>query len=144
MIGRFFWSSISDYIGRKNLYFIFFIIGAGLYSLIPLVGKSQNLELFILCYCLILSMYGGGFSGIPAYLADLYGVKNVGAIHGRLLTSWSVAGILGPVLVNYIRESQINQGVPKSEAYNVTMHIMVGLLLFGAVCNFFVKPVDPK
>ena len=109
MIGRFFWSSISDYIGRKNLYFIFFILGAGLYSLIPLVGKAQNLELFILCYCLILSMYGGGFSGIPAYLADLYGVKNVGAIHGRLLTSWSVAGILGPVFVNYIRESQINQ-----------------------------------
>jgi hypothetical protein len=89
-------------------------------------------------------MYGGGFATIPAYLADMFGTKMVGAIHGRLLTAWSVAGVLGPVLVNYIREYQIDQGVPRALAYNVTMYILAGLLAAGFLCNWLVKPVDAK
>jgi hypothetical protein len=80
-------------------------------------------------------MYGGGFATIPAYLRDMFGTMHVGAIHGRLLTAWSVAGVLGPVLVNYIRQSQIDSGVPKAQAYSVTMYIMCGLLLMGFCCN---------
>ena len=72
-------------------------------------------------------MYGGGFATIPAYLADLFGVGNVSAIHGRLLTAWSTAGILGPVLVNYIREFQIGRGVAPADAYTFTMYILVGV-----------------
>jgi MFS family permease len=86
-------------------------------------------------------MYGGGFATIPAYLADLFGTQFVGAIHGRLLTAWSTAGILGPVLVNYIREYQLDHGVPASQAYNVTMYILAGLLVLGLLCNLAVRPV---
>jgi hypothetical protein len=89
-------------------------------------------------------MYGGGFATIPAYLADIFGTKFVGGIHGRLLTAWSAAGVLGPVLVNYIREAQINAGVDPANAYNITMFIMAGLLVVGFVCNLFIKPVDSK
>jgi hypothetical protein len=91
-----------------------------------------------------LTMYGGGFATIPAYLRDMFGVVQVGAIHGRLLTAWSTAGVLGPVLVNYIREYQIAHGVAKANAYTVTMYIMAGLLLIGFVCNLLVKPVDAR
>ena len=83
------------------------------------------------CFCVILSMYGGGFATIPAYLADVFGTKYVSAVHGRLLTAWSAAGVLGPVLVNYIRQFQIDHGIPKNQAYNVTMYIMAGLLVIA-------------
>ena len=99
-------------------------------------------QAFFLGYGIILSMYGGGFATIPAYLRDLFGTMQVGAIHGRLLTAWSVAGVAGPVLVNYIREYQIKHDVPKSEAYTVTMYIMAGLLVVGFVCNLLVRPID--
>jgi hypothetical protein len=89
-------------------------------------------------------MYGGGFATIPAYLRDIFGVRYVGAIHGRLLTAWSTAGVLGPVLVNYIREYQINNGVPKADAYSVTMYIMAGLLLVGFILNWLMRPVHEK
>jgi hypothetical protein len=92
----------------------------------------------------IISMYGGGFATIPAYLRDLFGTVQVGAIHGRLLTAWSTAGILGPVLVNYIREYQIVHGVAKADAYTTTMHIMAALLVVGFICNLLVKPVDAR
>ena len=95
-------------------------------------------------FCLILTMYGGGFATIPAYLADMFGTQFVGAIHGRLLTAWSTAGILGPVLVNYIREYQIDRGVPNAQAYNTTMYILAGLLVVGLICNLPVRPVDQK
>ncbi len=144
MGGRFFWSSASDYIGRKNTYFIFFIIGIGLYASVPSIGASGNVGLFIVMYALILSMYGGGFSTIPAYLADIFGTRYVGGIHGRLLTAWATAGVLGPVLVNYIREAQIEQGVAKADAYSVTMYIMAGLLSLGALCNLMIRPVHQK
>ena len=144
MGGRFFWSSASDFIGRKNTYFIFFVVGIALYSSVPLIGKSGNMGLFIVLYALILSMYGGGFSTIPAYLADIFGTRYVGGIHGRLLTAWATAGVLGPVLVNYIRESQIEQGVAKADAYSLTMYIMAGLLSIGALCNLLIRPVHEK
>lgn len=144
MGGRFFWSSASDYLGRKTTYAVFFLIGMLLYASIPYTGHSGSVALFVLFYGVIVSMYGGGFSTIPVYLADLFGTKFVGGIHGRLLTAWSAAGVLGPVLVNYIREYQIDHGVAKGEAYAVTMYIMAGLLVVGFICNMFIKPVDPK
>lgn len=144
MGGRFFWSSASDFIGRKNTYFIFFVAGIALYASVPLIGKSGNMGLFIALYALILSMYGGGFSTIPAYLADIFGTRYVGGIHGRLLTAWATAGVLGPVLVNYLRESQIEQGVAKADAYSMTMYIMAGLLSLGALCNLMIRPVHEK
>jgi len=144
MGGRFFWSSASDYLGRKNTYFVFFVLGACLYSLVPTMGQLGNMALFVLLYALIMSMYGGGFSTIPAYLADIFGTRYVGGIHGRLLTAWATAGVLGPVLVNYIREFQIDQGIAKAEAYNVTMYIMAGILVLGFICNLLIKPVHEK
>src|SRR5271170_4754273 len=99
---------------------------------------------FVGAFCVILSMYGGGFATIPAYLRDMFGTYQVGAIHGRLLTAWSVAGVLGPVLVNYIRQYQIDNGVPKAQAYSITMYIMCGLLLIGFLCNFAIREVNEK
>ncbi len=144
MGGRFFWASLSDYIGRKNTYFAFFILGIILYALVPWAGASGSLVMFVLFFGVILSMYGGGFATVPAYLRDMFGTKYVGAIHGLLITAWSVAGILGPVLVNYIRQSQIDSGVPKAQAYNTTMYIMAGLLVIGLIANFLVKAVNTR
>ena len=117
--GRFFWASLSDRIGRKMTYFVFFVLGIALYAAAP-VGRRMSAAWRCSCwlFCIILSMYGGGFATMPAYLADLFGTQFVGAIHGRLLTAWSTAGILGPVLVNYIREYQIDAGVPRAQVYN--------------------------
>ena len=108
------------------------------------MAAAGNLPLFILCFLVILSMYGGGFATVPAYLRDMFGTRYVGAIHGRLITAWSVAGVLGPVLVNYIRQYQIDSGVPKAQAYNVTMYIMAGLLVVGLIANFLIKAVDDR
>jgi len=144
MIGRFVWASTSDYIGRRNTYMIFFALGILLYSSVPTLGHLGNIGLFVAAFCIILSMYGGGFATIPAYLRDVFGTMHVGAIHGRLLTAWSVAGVLGPQLMTYIRESQINSGVPKAQAYSVTMYIMCSLLLIGLICNFCMRAVSEK
>ena len=144
MIGRFFWASSSDYIGRRNTYMIFFALGMVLYAIVPWTGSVGSVVLFVACYAVILSMYGGGFATIPAYLRDIFGTRYVGAIHGRLLTAWSAAGVFGPVLVNYIREYQINHGVPKADAYSVTMYIMAGLLFVGFILNWMMTPVDEK
>jgi MFS family permease len=143
-VGRFFWASTSDYIGRRNTYMVFFTLGIVLYALVPYFGHIGSVALFVAAFCIILSMYGGGFATIPAYLRDMFGTYQVGAIHGRLLTAWSVAGVLGPVLVNYIRAYQIDHGVPKAQAYSVTMFIMCGLLLIGFICNFAMRPVNEK
>jgi hypothetical protein len=118
--GRFAWATVSDYIGRKGTYFAFFVIG------------------------IILSMYGGGFSTVPAYLADIFGTQMVGAIHGRLLTAWATAGVLGPVLVNYVREYQLAHGVPRAQVYDITMYILVAVLVLGFICNALVRPLDDK
>lgn len=144
MGGRFFWSTLSDWIGRKTTYFVFFLLGACLYVLIPSAGNWSSLVLFVVCCVIIMSMYGGGFATVPAYLRDLFGTQQVGAIHGRLLTAWSAAGVAGPSLVNYIRQYEVEHGVAKAHAYDTTMYLMAGLLILGAVCNFLVTPVDPR
>jgi MFS family permease len=144
MLGRFFWASTSDYIGRKNTYFCFFAIGTVLYALVPWTGQIGSVAAFVLCFVIIISMYGGGFATVPAYLKDMFGTRYVGAIHGWLITAWSAAGVFGPVLVNYIREYQIDHGVPKAQAYNVTMYVMAGLLVIGFICNLMIKAVDRR
>jgi MFS family permease len=144
MGGRFFWASTSDYIGRKNTYFVFMVLGFALYCTVPYTGAVGSVEGFVVCFLVIISMYGGGFSTVPAYLKDMFGTRYVGAIHGWLLTAWSMAGIFGPVLVNYIREYNITHGVPKAQAYNVTMYIMAGLLVIGFLCNLLVKAVHHR
>jgi MFS family permease len=144
MAGRFFWSSTSDYIGRKNTYFVFFALGTVLYALVPYTGAVGSVSLFVLCYAVIFSMYGGGFATVPAYLRDMFGTRYVGAIHGLLLTAWSMAGIFGPVLVNYIREYNVTHGVPAAQAYNTTMYVMAALLVVGFICNAFIRAVDAR
>ena len=144
MAGRFFWASTSDYIGRRNTYFVFMVLGFVLYCTVPFAGSTSNVVLFVCCFLVIISMYGGGFSTVPAYLKDMFGVRYVGAIHGLLLTAWSAAGIFGPVIVNYLREYNITHGVPKAQAYNNTMYIMAGLLVIGFICNFLVKAVNAR
>jgi MFS family permease len=144
MVGRFFWASTSDYIGRRNTYMIFFVLGIALYASVPTFGHWGSTPLFVAAFCIILSMYGGGFATIPAYLRDMFGTYQVGAIHGRLLTAWSVAGVLGPQLINQLRQSQIDSGVPKAQAYSLTMYIMCGLLLIGFICNFAMSAVKEK
>lgn len=142
IIGRFFWASLSDYLGRKTTYALFFLAGCAAYGIIPLLGQIGNIALFVAVFCLILTMYGGGFASIPAYLSDQFGTQMVGAIHGRLLTAWSVAGVFGPVIVNYINAYQIQQGVPTSRAYDQTMYVLAGLLAIGFICNLLVHPVE--
>jgi len=142
MGGRIMWSSLSDRIGRKATYTTFFVLGIVLYSLVPTFASQQMVALFILAVLVIISMYGGGFATVPAYLRDLFGTDNVGAIHGRLLTAWSVAGVLGPVLINYLREFQIESGVPADQAYTITLYIMAGLLAVGLLANLAIRPVS--
>src|SRR4029079_9301566 len=142
--GRFCWASLSDKIGRKNTYYTFFILGIVLYALAPTFAEMGSKLLFVLAFGIILSMYGGGFATVPAYLADLFGTQFVGAIHGRLLTAWSAAGIFGPVVVNYIREFQINAGVPRAQVYDFTMYILAAMLVAGMVCNLMIRPVAPR
>ncbi|MDR3521585.1 MAG: OFA family MFS transporter [Acidocella sp.] len=142
MGGRFFWASTSDKIGRKPTYFVFFLLGILLYASVPSIARLGSVAGFVICYGIILSMYGGGFATIPAYLKDMFGTRHVGAIHGCLLTAWSAAGVLGPVLVDYIRQYQISNGVAKADAYTVTMYIMAGLLAVGAICNYLITPVS--
>jgi len=143
-LGRLFWASVSDFIGRKTTYYVFFVLGILLYCSMPTLGHMGAAGLFVATVCVILTMYGGGFSTVPAYLADIFGTQMVGAIHGRLLTAWSAAGIIGPVLIANIRELQLKAGVPHNLVYDRTLYILAGLLLAGLVCNLLVRPVDEK
>ena len=144
ILGRFFWASLSDYIGRKNTYFVFFVLGMILYASAPSLGHAGQVLLFVAAFCIILTMYGGGFATVPAYLADMFGTQMVGAIHGRLLTAWSTAGVIGPVLINYFRDTQLAAGVARNTVYDTTMYVLAGLLAIGFICNFLVKPVAAK
>ncbi len=144
MGGRFAWSTLSDVIGRRAVYCVFFIAGAALYCAIPLTQRTGNQALFVAVTALIISMYGGGFATIPAYLRDLFGTHQVGAIHGRLITSWSMAAVIGPMLINYVSTAQKAAGVPKGQAYNSTLYLMAGLLLIGLIANLLVRPVHPR
>jgi MFS family permease len=142
--GRFFWASLSDHIGRKVTYSVFFLLGIAMYGLAPWAAHAGSKVLFVTFFCVILSMYGGGFATVPAYLADLFGTQFVGAIHGRLLTAWSTAGIIGPVLVSYMREAAISAGIPRSSVYDVTLYLLAGLLVIGLIANLLVRPVAHK
>jgi len=143
MLGRFVWSSTSDLIGRKNIYRVYLGVGALLYLVIALTTNSSKV-LFILCAMVILSFYGAGFATVPAYLKDLFGTYQVGAIHGRLLTAWSVAGVLGPLIVNWIADGEKSAGKQGPDLYITSFYIMIGLLVVGFVANELIKPVKPK
>ena len=142
MLGRFVWSSTSDLVGRKNIYRLYLGVGALLYVAILLLGNS-NKAVFLIAALFILSFYGAGFATIPAYLKDLFGSYEVGAIHGRLLTAWSAAGVLGPLIVNLIVESQGPEGTGPAR-YSLSFSIMIALLVIGFIANELVRPVDPK
>ena len=142
--GRFVWASLSDKLGRKLTYVVFFVLGGNMYASMPGSAIAGSKLLFVAAACIILSMYGGGFATVPAYLADLFGTQMVGAIHGRLLTAWATAGILGPVVVNYMREYQLGLGIPREQVYNQTMYILVGMLVIGLICNLMIRPVADK
>jgi MFS family permease len=146
MAGRFLWASVSDFIGRKRTYAIFFTLGAVLYFFLPFTreDKLNSVPLFVAMSAVIISMYGGGFATIPAYLKDLFGGFNVSAIHGRLLTAWSLAGIVGPLIVNGILDYYVAHNLPKEDAYPIIMHIMCGLLGVGFVADLMVRPVAAR
>jgi hypothetical protein len=123
---------------------VYFALGTILYCAVPSLGRLGNVPLFVAAFALIFTMYGGGFATVPAYLRDLFGVEQVGAIHGRLLTAWSAAAVAGPSILTYMREYQLGQGVPKAQAYSITMYMLAGLLVVGFVCNALVKPVNVR
>jgi MFS family permease len=144
MAGRFFWSSLSDIVGRKVIYCVYFILGGVLYTLLPQAQAAQNQLMFVVAACVIISMYGAGFATIPAYLKDTFGTYQVGAIHGRLITAWSMAAVIGPLLINGLFDKNLQAGVPKAQAYNQTLQLMVVLLAIGLLANLLMKPVNPK
>ncbi|MGW7350707.1 L-lactate MFS transporter [Streptomyces sp. NPDC054784] len=143
MAGRLLWSSTSDVIGRKNMYRVYLGAGALMYLVIAQLGDSSK-PLFVVCALVILSFYGGGFATVPAYLKDLFGTYQVGAIHGRLLTAWSTAGVLGPLIVNRVADSQEEAGRSGPGLYGLSLGIMIGLLAVGFVANELIRPVDPR
>ena len=142
--GRFFWATLSDKIGRKTTYFAFFVLGILCYSAAPTLAGLKAVGIFAAAFCLIASMYGGGFATVPAYLADMFGTRYVGAIHGRLLTAWSTAGIVGPVIVNYLHDTRVAEGVPRDHVYPYIFYVLAALLAVGFVCNALIRPVSPK
>jgi MFS family permease len=142
--GRFFWASLSDKIGRKLTYYTFFTLGFICYAASPTLATLGMLAVFAAAMCLIASMYGGGFATIPAYLADVFGTQFVGAIHGRLLTAWSTAGIVGPVIVNYMHDNRVAQGVPADQIYYPIFYVLAGLLVAGFIANLLIKPLHKK
>lgn len=144
IFGRFAWATSSDKLGRKRTYYIFFVLGALMYCTATYVAGFKSLALFVGSFCVIASIYGGGFATIPAYLADMFGTQFVGAIHGRLLTAWSTAGILGPVVVNYMHDTRLEADVPFDQVYAPIFMVLAGLLVVGFVANFLVKPVAEK
>jgi MFS family permease len=143
MGGRFVLSTTSDYIGRKPMYMIYLGVGLVLYVLLATVGSSAT-WLFVLLAAVIISFYGGGFSTVPAYLRDLFGTFQVGAIHGRVLTAWSAAGIAGPLIVNGVLDSRGTPGELVAGDYRPALFIMVGLLAVGFIANLLIRPVAAK
>jgi len=140
LLGRFFWSSLSDKLGRKPIYLLYFGLGVLLYALLPTLGRNHSLALFVAACCVILSMYGGGFATMPAFLSDMFGKKQVGAIHGRVLTAWSTAGVLGPLLVNYLHD-KTKSG---AEAYQPVFYAMAGLLVIGFLADSAITAVNAR
>ena len=144
LVGRFLWSSLSDGLGRKRTYTIYFVLGALLYCVVPQAGKVGSVALFVSSFAVVLSMYGGGFATIPAYLRDMFGIYQIGAIHGRLLTAWSAAALTGPPIVTYLRSLALARGATSAGAYTITMYVMAAILVVGFVCNLAVSPVNAR
>ncbi len=144
IFGRFAWATSSDKLGRKRTYYIFFVLGAFMYCMATYVAGFKSLSLFVASFCVIASMYGGGFATIPAYLADMFGTQFVGAIHGRILTAWATAGILGPVIVNYMHDTRLEAGVPFDQIYAPIFLTLAGMMVIGFIANMLVKPVAEK
>jgi MFS family permease len=144
IVGRFAWASSSDLLGRKLTYCVFFVLGILLYASAPWSGRLGAVALFVAAFCIILSIYGGGFATMPAYLADMFGTQMVGAIMGRLLTAWSVAGVLGASIVSFLRDYQLARNVPPAEVYDLVAYVLCGLLALGLLCNLLVRPVADK
>ena len=143
MSGRFAWSSTSDVLGRRPTYMGYLGIGAILYLLLATAGTA-SIASFVLFTGIILSFYGGGFATVPAYLKDLFGTIEVGAIHGRLLTAWSAAGIAGPLIVNGLADMETSNGKSGADLYTVSLLIMVGVLVVGFIANLKIGPVDGR
>lgn len=143
MLGRVIWSSTSDMLGRKNIYRMYLGVGALLYLNVTLTTNADKVVFLVSCM-LILSFYGAGFATVPAYLRDLFGTYQVGAIHGRLLTAWSIAGVLGPMIINAIADSRISAGVTGPGRYTPSFMIMIVLLVVGFICNELIRPVHPR
>ncbi len=144
MGGRLLWAWLSDRVSRRLTYAAFFSVGPLLYLMVPLTARTNNLPVFIACFAAIMTTFGGGFALLPAYVADVFGTAHVNAIHGRLLTALSVAGVVGPVLMNYLREYQLARGIVAARAYDVTMVIMAALLFAGYFCNRAIGPLDER
>ena len=123
---------------------MFFVLGILLYASAPWSGRLGAVALFVAAFCIILSIYGGGFATMPAYLADMFGTQMVGAIMGRLLTAWSVAGVLGPLIVGFLRDYQLARNVPPAQAYDLVAYVLCGLLALGFICNLMVRPMADK
>ena len=143
MAGRFGWSATSDVVGRKPIYMLYLGGGIVCYTLLALAGSTST-AIFVLLAAVILSFYGGGFATVPAYLRDLFGTFQVGAIHGRLLTAWSVAGVAGPLIVNRFLDAQGKPGTLTADAYRPALLTMVGLLAVGFVANLLIRPVSSE
>ena len=144
IFGRIVWASYSDKLGRKATYHVFFVLGGALYVLAHFGADWKSLAVLVIAFCVIASMYGGGFATIPAYLADLFGTQFVGAIHGRLLTAWSTAGIIGPVVVNYLHDIRLEQNIPFDQIYSPIFLVLACMLLIGFIANLLVRPVADK
>jgi len=142
--GRFFWASSSDRLGRKTTFAIMTAFGALLYGLAAPALVGGSIGLFILVFCLCASLYGGGFATVPAYLADTFGTRFVGAIHGRILTAWSTAGVLGPFIVSTMRDHRIAAGIPRDQVYQPIYAVLAGLLVVAFLANLLIRPVDKR
>jgi len=142
--GRFCWASASDWLGRKLTYTVFFVLGIAMYLTATHAAGAKSVGLFVFAFCVVTSMYGGGFASIPAYLADMFGTQFVGAIHGRILTAWSTAGIVGPVVVNYLHDERVEAKVPLDQIYGTIFYVLAGMLVMGLIANLIVRPVAEK
>jgi MFS family permease len=144
LIGRFFWASSSDYIGRRNTYTIFFAVQVVLFLLIPGIAGRGDWLYFQASLFVVVSMYGGGFATIPAFLADIFGPDNVGAIHGAVLTAWSAAAIAGPVIVTELSnraKAALAPGANHVHIYDGPLQVLAGLLSVGFVLTLLVRPL---
>lgn len=145
--GRFFWASSSDYIGRRNTYTLFFVVQIALFLLIPGIAAAGSWTIFLACLFTVFTMYGGGFATIPAFLADIFGSENVGAIHGATLTAWSAAAITGPLIITQLSDrarAALPAGASKVHIYDTPLQVLAAMLAIGFVLTLLVRPIQRK